>query len=549
MLVSCTAWSEEGISPNNSSELPSGHNIAIMAGSGSATRTHIDPSDMQSVRWSEDDKIALWAKAEGASQYSFAAAPLSLYYYGSEFDTAIFTGNTPSLADGTYSYFATYPLPKKTNGSTVTLTLPSTQSGYYDGTADLMYARVDNQAPLTDDALQNGTMTFNHLAHAIRIDVPQDRDLLGATKKLQITFPQAVVGDATINLNDENPSIELSNSSKSIYIDFDKVISQAGYVWLFIAPTTIDGEVEFVGYDENNIPSKPIYKSLTNRVMAPGRITPITLTIPGESYREVVLKITENNIGENMSSVTLTAPKGALFAGDVDKLAIPADADGNFRFSYSAARYDAAFRAGDITVSFESTNTIVPRSPIRLTNDDKYLVNYRNYTIPYLFEEDFSKLTESGTYDGLTSKALPSLDKYWTDGRIYKYWAGKCVALRPFSLGITYYAYLSLNLSGKTYLKPNTNVTLKFDFNADWKKNSLNSASIKIYDNDNDKNVASVALSNNSKASQDYIPSKHTLLLQNCKPTTKIVWQSDQNGSGWRKYDYIYLDNIKISIK
>ncbi len=552
LAVSCSSFDDDTTYLGSDSELPLGHNVAIMASGSCSTRTQIDPSDLQSVRWSDDDKIALWAMEQNSSQFSFEAVPLSLYYYGAEYNSAVFTGNVPAQSEGTYTYTATYPLPISSNGTSVTLSLPAVQSGYYDGEADLMFGRVEGQAALAGDALRNGSLAFEQLTHAIRVEIPEYRDLLGATSKLQVTFPEAVVGDATLRLTDENPAITLSNSSNSIYVDFDQVISEAGYVWIFIAPTTMDGEIEFVGYDSNNIPSEAITTSVTQREMAAGHITPITLTIPEDAHRSVVLQIDENNLGEDITSVTLTAPSGAYFDNDLSEITVAANADGDFEFRYSAARYDTAFRSGEIAVSFESENCIIDSDPISLTDEDKYLVNYRTYNIPYLFEESFDGISSTGSFNGTDEETtvldnlLPGLS-YW-QGAIYSYWAGSSVAVRTYYCWWANNGTLILNLDGQTYLKEGKSVTVAIEFFADWKKNKFSTMYLKVY---NSSDSESIKMTSNSNASSSTITTEHTVELSGCTSTSEIKWSTDaSSGSGFTwGYDYIYMDNIKISIK
>lgn len=549
-MMGCSTWQDEIIDPDLNGGQSAAYNIAILAGSSPSSRVEIDQDDLQSVNWHEDDQIALWALAEGASTFTFAATPLELYYYGAEYSSAIFTGNVDAMESGTYSYFAAYPLPTSTSGNNATFNIPSSQSGYYDGVADVMLASVEGDA-LGDNAFANESLEFRHLMHAIRVEIPQDRDLLGSTMKLQITFPEDVVGDATFDVT-SGELVSLSNASNSIYVDFDQVISDAGYVWVFINPTTIDGDIEFVGYDNDDIPSQAITTTLSNRYMAAGSITPLTLTIPTETYRSVVLSLTENNLGEPITSATLTAPSGAYFDNDLSEITVEANDDGDFKFSYSPKLYDAAFRSGDITVVYESDNAIVPGNPITLTDDDKYLVNYTYDVIPYLFEEDFSGVSTTGSYAGtdeettVLDNVLPGLS-YW-QGAIYSYWEGSSVAVRTYYCWWANNGTLILNLDGLTYLKEGKSVTLLIEFYADWKENKFSTMYLNVY---NSSDSESIKMSSNSNASSSKITTKCTVELSGCTSTSEIKWATDaSSGSGFTwGYDYIYMDNIKISIK
>ncbi len=545
LAVACSASDDDTIYLGSESELPLGHNVAIMVSGSCSTRTQIDPSDLESVMWSEDDQIALWAMEESSSQFSFEAVPLSLYYYGSEYNSAVFTGNVPEQSESTYTYAATYPLPTTTNGNSVTLTLPATQSGYYDGAADLMFGRVEGQAALTDDALRNGNLEFNQLTHAIRIDIPENRDLLGATTKLQVTFPEAVVGNATLNLTDENPAITLSNSSNSIYVDFDQVISEAGYVWIFIAPTTMSGEIEFVGYDKDNIPSQVITTTLSQREMAAGHITPITLTIPDETHRSIVLTIAKNNLGEDVTSVTLTAPSGAYFTGDVSEIVIEPDEDGNFRFSYKASLYESKFKAEGIAVKYESKSAIVEGEPIMITDEHNLAENYIGCTVPYLFEEDFSLVaSNSGDKDGTVT-----IDGYdiWNIGSHYQYWANTSVAIKAYddSYTSTSFTNSTLTLSGISAIKEGFSPTLTIDFDAGWTANQ-STASMKLTVGDD-----SVTIDDNEDASYDDNLDPYSAEASNISSTTSITWTTNASASyrTGKGHETVYIDNIKISIK
>lgn len=545
LAVACSAFDDDIIDLGSGSELPLGHNVAIMASGSCSTRTQIDPSDLQSVRWSDDDMIALWAMEESSSQFSFEAMPLALYYYGEQYNSAVFTGNVPVQSEGSYTYAATYPLPTSTKGNSVTLSLPAVQSGYYDGAADLMFGRVEGQAALTDDALRNGSLEFEQLTHAIRIEIPEYRDLLGATSKLQVTFPEAVVGDATLNLTAESPAIALSNSSNSVYVDFDQIISQAGYVWVFIAPTTMDGEIEFVGYDSNNIPSQAITTTVTQREMAAGHITPITLTIPEETYRSIVLTIDENNLGEDITSMTLTAPSGAYFAGDESEIVIEPDDDGYFRFSYKASLYESIFKAEGIAISYESQSAIVEGEPLMITDEHNLAENYIDCTVPYLFEEDFSLVaSDSGDSDGTVT-----IDGYdiWSIGSHYQYWANTSVAIKAYdgSYTSTSFTNSTLTLSGISAIKEGFSPTLVIDFDAGWTA-SQSTASMKLTVGDD-----SVTIDDNDEASYDDNLDPYSAEASNISRTTSITWTTNASTSYYtgKGHETVYIDNIKISIK
>ncbi len=523
--------------------------VAIVASSGATTKTSIG-DDLQSTNWSTDDKVALWALREGADDFTLLATTFSLFYYGTDYNRAIFTADIDEMAEDSYTYYAAYPLPKSVEGSVATFSIPSTQSGYYDGVADIMLSEATTGGALSQDANKSCSFEFSHLTHAIRIEIPEQRDLLGGTSQLQITFPEEVVGDITFDVSSsEQITSTLSNGSKSIFMAFDGVISQTDYVWLFINPTTITGDIEFVGYTADFAPSAPITTTLSNREMAAGKITPITLTIPEEQPKSFVITIEENNLGEDIETITLTAPQGALFSDGQSTTTLSPNEDGEFEFSYTASLYEAAFKADTISISFESESAIIAGEPIVLGSEHNSTTNYISCSVPYLFEEDFSGISSTDSYDLLTGQALPGLEDYWTSGRIYAYWEANCVALKSYYLlGVTYYSYLDLDLTGMTALKEDKEVTLLITFDAEWKPNKCTKMGLTVSNDGGGSD--SVSFEGDSSASSSYIPTSHTIKLSSSDSESVITWMSSGSGaSGFSSgYDYIYMDNIKIQI-
>ncbi len=520
--------------------------VSIYASSAPTTKVTIDESDMATVQWELDDRISLWGIAEGADEFSISAASFKLYYYGSTYDKAVFTSNISAMEEGVYNYYATYPAPDSEQNGVVSFNIPSTQSGYYDGLADIMYAKVESAGALGDNANANCSFAFSHLTHALRIEVPADRDYLGGTTRLQITFPQNVVGDISFDVTDLDATMTLNSAGNVLLIDFDQELSQAGYVWAFINPTTITGDVEFVGYNAVNTPSAAITTSFNGREMAAGHVTPITLTIPSETPKSFVISITENNLGEDIESVTLTAPSGAYFYGGSSEITIPVADDGTFSFSYLSSLYEEAFKAGEITMVFESENALVTSDPIVVTDEHNSATNYIYRSIPYLFEEDFSGVSETGSYDLLTGQDLPGLSSYWTDGIIFSYWSATSIAIRSYKLMWVSNGYINLELSGLTALKSDASVSLSISFYADWVKNKCGSMSL-VVSNDSSKS-STISMSTNSNASYSSITTMRNVVLGSCNSKSVITWKTSGGSASGTGYDYIYMDNIKIQI-
>ena len=60
------------------------------------TRTWIDDNDWASTRWDKNDKIALWATADG-SNYTLNAQHFSLAYFTPSYSTAVFSSTVADM--------------------------------------------------------------------------------------------------------------------------------------------------------------------------------------------------------------------------------------------------------------------------------------------------------------------------------------------------------------------------------------------------------------------------------------------------------------------
>ena len=111
------------------------------------TRTWIDDNDWASTRWDKNDKIALWATADG-SNYTLNAQNFSLAYFTPSYSTAVFNSTVADMPAGTYTYTAVSPVPESVSGTQVSYQIPAKQTGRYEGKWDILAAD-----PLTADAL------------------------------------------------------------------------------------------------------------------------------------------------------------------------------------------------------------------------------------------------------------------------------------------------------------------------------------------------------------------------------------------------------------
>ncbi len=533
---------EQGV--EDQPQLPTGHNVAISAVGSVSTKVELDPTNMSDVHWSKGDKIALWAKSSGSNKFLFSAKSFSMFYYGGTYDNAIFTSSINKMAEGEYTYYAAYPLPQKVSEGVATFALSDVQNGYYDGANDIMVSNAVVGEALIDDANVNHPLSFSHLAHAIRVEIPADRDILGNTQKLRITFPQDVVGDAVVDITAEEPAIALSNSGSSILVDFDKNISEAGYVWLFIAPTTLDGEIQFTGINNHNEMSTTITTTVSQRVMEAGMITPITLTIPqGEQPVTSKLRVNSDKLGEKVQKVTLTAPDSGYFAGGDNSIEITADENGEFEFKYIESTQQELFETKGLSVVYESANAIIKGDQIYLKARVDGEEHFVDASTPYLFEETFSSISATNAGLEKDNATIPGCSG-WTIGKYAGYWANTSVAIKAHNGGwSTSIANSSLKLSSIATIKSGKKVSLKVVFNADWNKDRCSGMDLKV----NDKTIG---LSDNSSASQTNIKTGRNVTLSGMQRTSAITWSTSASGANFinGSTEPVYIDNIKITI-
>lgn len=549
--ISCNAVVDE--QPLEESVLTDYQGISICV-SEATTRTALDPDDMASVEWLTDDCIYLWAKEDGATSYSFSEAEFKQKYFFETYSHAVFTADVTTMSAGTYSYFGVYPKPTGVSGSEVTFALPGEQSGLYDGELDIMVA-----SPVTGGAL-GGTpdgdlaLSFSHMTHALRINIPDGRNLFEqGVRTLEVTFPSDVVGNFSFDAASSAPttSTSLSGGSSVVTLNFEEELNEGDqYAWIFIAPCELDGTLSFRAYDNNGYKSEEISTTI-NKTMEAGSVTPITLTVP-EATPVTTLEMTikNNYLGEEIETMTVTAPSGALFANGSSTVELPYSADGVYSVGYYTDDYDAAFKAGSISITYESENAIVSGDAISLSGITENTTNSFSSDVPYLFVEDFSGVTSTGSYDDfedlIVYPTVPGLD-YWS-GRIFYYNKNSYVALKAYCLiWAHYYALLSLDLSGLTGLKSGKTVSLSINFYADWKQNKFSKMNLLVYNDDDDDNSVSITMSNNDSASS--ITTPRSVTLDDCTSESVISWKTNaSSGTIVSSYDYVYMDNIKISI-
>ena len=362
--------------------------VSIAVPIESDSRTTIDPDGM-TTRWTTGDKVAVWAQ-NSAGDYVLNGTQFMMHHYSSEFDYAFFDANIPAMAEGEYTYYLSYPMPKSVNGTEVTYSVAQTQSGAYDGKYDIMLAEV----PAVAEALSSTATTLNtvmrHQMHAVKITIPEGRNLYdGRFYRLEITFPEGsgVVGDITFDVANPEAKPTYSNLSNVVVVESAEGFDAGSEIWVFVLPGSVDGDVSYRVRGERRHSNVATY-SLSKEFLK-GHITPINMAIPTKYpyYSAAIITVEQNNLGEEYNTVRVYDANGGLL-GEYprnDKGVYIVDYEGEF----DCDQYDnTSWR-----VEFDSEHAIVS-SYVAMGDMTDYTSHNYTTDVPYLFFEDFSTITE-----------------------------------------------------------------------------------------------------------------------------------------------------------
>ena len=355
-----------------------------------ATRTTIDP-DGKSTRWAVGDKLAVWAvNSEG--DYTFENATFTLRYFSGEFQKAYFTSNIASMSEGEYTYYLSYPEPKSVDGTKATFSLPANQSGKYEGRYDIMVAE-----PVAAEALTTGKkVEFNtimrHQMHALKITIPErDSNFANKVQSLEITFPNNVVGDVTLDVTNPNDELTYSNMSNTITVHSDEGFMVGSDIWVFVLPGTVSGDVSYkiTGFEQRSeVATYPF-----ERTFERGHVTPVRMAMPPfEKYTVFNFSIGENYLGEDFNFFTLYDNNGTNMG------TYYRNAENRYTWEYSGEMSADAYSNMSWTLVFDSDNAVVENSVNLGTIRPYFAQNITPVDVPYLLFEDFNDASEDESY-------------------------------------------------------------------------------------------------------------------------------------------------------
>ena len=500
------------------------------------SRTTIDP-DGRSTRWAEGDNIAVWAK-RSTGEYALSGSTFMLRFFSTEWDKAYFVGNIPVMSEEEYTYYISSPKPTTTEGTMATYTVGAEQSGEYDGKYDIMIAEPTVNGSITTGKRLDLNTIMRHKMHALKITVPEGRNLFGQRfYELEITFPQDVVGDITLDVTDPEAEPTYSNTSNVITVKNDKGFDAGDDIWVFVLPGTVSGDVSYKVRGERR--SSEVATYAFSRTMQAGHVTPIRMAIPVifPMYTAVNFSISQNNLGEDFNYFDIYDSNGTHMG----------------RFERNAANkyivdYEGEFDANQYDnttwrVVFDSEHAIVETS-INLGDLTSYTEHSRSMTIPYLMAEDFSSLADY-TDEATTGTKTLALSG-WT--------ASRTNCKNGVIQLATFYALVGryqgrLDSAPINTLKKSAKIQVTFYAN-----NNINKkVAVPLqfgWGTDTNAIEAGTAIENLVKTETLSKGESKTLTytISNFAAGGRLAWQTNVTSGYWATYNYLGIDNIKVQI-
>lgn len=568
LLASCSG-AEESVRPDEKT-------IRVTVGTGPrldiASRTALD-DDGKTIRWAAGDRIALWAVDETGTAL-LAAHPFVLWHYNDFYNDAKFTADIPEMPEGNYTYYAVSPVPDAVAGTRASFEIPAVQDGTFDGAHDIMVASpVAGGALLPGDNSEAVTLAFSHKVHLLKIEIPVNKMNVPITR-LTLTFPVDVTGTLTVDAADPAATPALTEGDNVVTLSFATPKDAGDTVYALIAPTALTAadQIEIKAYTD----SKESFPAIMHgKDYLAGHTTPIRLTIP-EIYRVTRIffslagrdgktDLAEDlaggygcsTLGERVNAFTLTGPEGVDLGNGSNTRTFTVNEDNLYEIFYEGEFTDN-LSGRPFTVTFDSENALLSQGFTMppLTADDRNTID--GFAVPYLLAEDFSgcgsfsgpeKTSSSVAGTELSGSGLPG----WYAGARAEGSAGISVRLRSYShIGGPYHSRLdSCPLSG---LKSGKTVSVRIDFNADWKKNKSSSMGLIVGRtsghnlNSSIDNATTISMSDNGNASSTNIPTRRSVTVDNFTGTQSIAWKTSGKNGTMFNYDDVYLDNIQVSI-
>ena len=456
------------------------------SGAAILTRTAAG-EDGLTTRWEAGDRIAVWARSRSGAQV-LSGTPFTAYAISEE--KTFFTATlSEAMPDGQYTYYAAYPLPEQISGTTATFSIPATQDGRSGRGEDIMVSSSATAGPLQPmDWMNYGhdelLLGMNHLLHRLRFYV-EDLPILGgeAVQRIVADFPRDVTGKIQVDITAPSAREIASDGASRLVIQPEEPVAlsetgaQRNYLTASILPSTFAAEenLSVTLYTETKIARMAV--PLQGRTFAAGHSTPVKL-VPQQvgTLCRVYVRLDENHLGEDIQSLTLTAPAGCKW-GDSLSNEFTYTPGGEFGAGTAFVlefEDEQAFRSlsgKHITATYESAHVIISEELDIESLDGKYATTLR-LQVPYLFEEDFSSVGTFSYDDQYTggfntgSKSAHSFMNGWTGARIGAE-AGKCIRIACRRETSANYSARVDAAPLRGTLKSPANLHVEFDYGAD----------------------------------------------------------------------------------
>ncbi|MFI3304022.1 MAG: fimbrillin family protein [Rikenellaceae bacterium] len=373
----------------------------VIAAQDASTRTELD-DDLSSVKWSIGDEVALWATGVSDGSTALQGDKFTLRYYGTDYSRAEFSSIIDAMSDEQeYSYTSFYPYPDQISGSVVNYTIPTYQSGSYDGSVDFRIADAVVGEALSSSTMNGCSLSFRSLTHILKISIPEGYNKLGVPiSKLQVTLPTSAAGTLSCDMSDTSTTPTFtSNGSKTITLNLSEPIDagDGNCVWLFMNPMSdVTGDISICGISSDNKMSCSYLIPLENHTFSAGHITPVYTEI-GEELSATTIQITiaQNNLGEDLTNINLTAPEGAIFLDSGKNTAtLLNDGTNTFSVQYVTSEYKDAFDGASLQVEYESNSALIPSTEdLVLSSINDNTINTFERTVPHILYEDFKTIS------------------------------------------------------------------------------------------------------------------------------------------------------------
>lgn len=537
------------------------------------SRTMIDPDGM-TTRWAEGDRISVWARND-AGEYALSATQFAMHHYSAEFDYAFFEANISPMAEGTYDYFLCYPKPNSVSGTTVTYNLPSVQDGTYNGNYDIMYATPTMGESLTPKGTHINT-SMHHQMHAIKIVIPEGRNVFGFNvTRLEITFPNDVVGDISFDVTDPDGVPTYSNTSNTIILENANGFTEGSDIWAFVLPGTVDGDVSYKVRGEGRQSVDNAYALA--RTLERGHVTPITMATPElYKYTSFVLSEEANYLGEDFNSFEVYDFNGSLLAS------FTRNSDNRYEFGYEGDIDYTAWQNTDLRIVFDTPNAVV-EDTVNIGTITSFVENrVEPMILPYLFEENFDGLTafsdghdnpnngfngDSKNYSSLFSSVTGDARMAgWSGGR-YGCESGSIRVCCRSESGLTamnnYRGRFDTSTMSKLKSGASVQVKVEFTYSAAVRTYLLSTGSTMMHfgwttttgaispNTDISNVVIADYVVSDTSGSFTSVANPMTTTFAGCTNTTRLSWMSDTNAEGaiaGNANFWLYIDNIKVQI-